>query len=262
MINALVGTPPAEASENPTPDESQETRLTSETPKPSRLRVWDRDILKDIPAVQAFKQKSAKERGQDTDTSKRLSIATGAIARGRALKVPDKEILTNLIASWPDPAKLHSLYTGDPSESSSSSDDGGKTHVLDKDGNLVPEKPDTQVVNRAHDPMGLMDKARAERGAVQQAMELSLKTAPVSTDNDKSDNPTEGDLEVQGGKPTNDEQSELVSQQKASVPWGDQSSDEDVPEDSNETTATTLPDSPSGRSRKRKRGKKGKSKKS
>jgi hypothetical protein len=227
IINDLMGTLPAEAGGNPPPDESLETRQASVTPKPARVRVWDRDIIKDVPAVQAFKQKSAKERGQDTETSKRLSIATGAVARGRKLKVPKEDILSDLIASWSEPQLLHDLYMGETGSSAidqrnSSDDDNMDIHEADDSGVPVSDNPGRPV--DPPDLRRLMDKSAREEGAVRQAMELSLSTAQGSTAPRNAQQTSDGNARV--GKPTGDVITDPDSRMVAKR-WGDEETSDD-----------------------------------
>lgn len=79
--------------------------------KPPKQRVWERDILKDIPQVQEFAKKSSKDRGLDQETSSRISVATGAIKRGEEADLSPEDILTDIIASWDSKEDLKILFT-------------------------------------------------------------------------------------------------------------------------------------------------------
>jgi hypothetical protein len=51
--------------------------------KAKKIRPWDREILRDCPSVQRFKEFTSEERKGDRVTSRLISIVCGAISRGR-----------------------------------------------------------------------------------------------------------------------------------------------------------------------------------
>lgn len=51
--------------------------------KAKKTRPWDREILRDCPSVQRFKEFTSEERKGDRVTSRLISIVCGAISRGR-----------------------------------------------------------------------------------------------------------------------------------------------------------------------------------
>jgi len=103
-----VDTTPVERQEPPPPEDQK-----GET-KHRKLRVWERSVLKDIPIFQEFAKKSTKERGADKDTSRLLSIVTGAVGRGTVLGLTEKEMLDHILvelASEDAPDLLRHLYS-------------------------------------------------------------------------------------------------------------------------------------------------------
>jgi hypothetical protein len=118
LINELIDPIIPTGPETTTHVERRETQRPAEaSPKGKKPKIWERDILKDVPAVREFAQKSAKDRNEDRGTSQRMSISTGVVARGLAANVSPEEILTSIIDSWGDVDALRSLYQPAPSGS-------------------------------------------------------------------------------------------------------------------------------------------------
>jgi hypothetical protein len=76
-----------------------------------REKIWERDIIRDITRFQEFGKKSSKDRGEDKETSRLLSIVTGVIARGRRDEFSDKNILQCILTSIDNEESLKRLFT-------------------------------------------------------------------------------------------------------------------------------------------------------
>jgi hypothetical protein len=113
LVQDLAGQ--TESTSDTSPVERREPKKASTVPPPQKkkVRIWERDILKDIPQVALFSQKSTKERGEDTETSMRLSIATGVVARGLRSGIVSADILASLIDAWEDLDALRGLFQDD-----------------------------------------------------------------------------------------------------------------------------------------------------
>lgn len=77
---------------------------------PRRTRVWEREILRDVPRFRAFGDLTSSARGQDTETARLLSIATGVVSRGRDQGISDEIILRELLRTQNDSAEMHGLF--------------------------------------------------------------------------------------------------------------------------------------------------------
>jgi hypothetical protein len=92
---------------------------------PRRTRVWEREILRDVPLFSEYGNLTTRERREDTRAIPRLfSIAQGVVARGRAQHVTGGEITTAIIANLGNADHLQALYGGPPVMSSSDNDEG------------------------------------------------------------------------------------------------------------------------------------------
>jgi hypothetical protein len=110
MVQDLAGRTESTSDTSPVERREPKKEVAVDPPQKKKVRIWERDILKDIPQVAAFSQKSTKERGEDTETSMRLSIATGVIARGLRSGIISSDILTSLVDNWDDMDALRGLY--------------------------------------------------------------------------------------------------------------------------------------------------------
>lgn len=79
-----------------------------------RQRVWEREIIRDIPRFSVFGQMTNAERAADSHTSQLLSIVTGVIARGRNLGEPDEIIRNAIEANLDSVEALRSLFSAVP----------------------------------------------------------------------------------------------------------------------------------------------------
>lgn len=83
---------------------------TVESARPTRERVWDREILRDVPLFAEFGHMTAAQRRADSrNIQQLLSIATGVVKRGREQGVPAAEItraLVNTSAIGPDAMRV------------------------------------------------------------------------------------------------------------------------------------------------------------
>lgn len=78
--------------------------------KRARPKVWERDILKDIPKIQEWGNCSADERSNDRATGQLVSILTGVISRGRREGVHDDTIATAIDNNISDLESLRLLF--------------------------------------------------------------------------------------------------------------------------------------------------------
>jgi hypothetical protein len=115
----MLGETPVTAS-----NEASVSGNTDESQRPRRMRVWERDILKDVPLFAEFGQMTSTQRRQDPrDIPRLLSIAQGVIARGRVNGVGDDIITGSIVAKIQNPEELSTLYA--ESESSEEQSDDG-----------------------------------------------------------------------------------------------------------------------------------------
>jgi hypothetical protein len=154
--------------EGTTPDESRDAPAVDPPPKKEKkLRIWERQILKDLPQVQVFAKKTSKERGEDHETSRRLSVATGLIKRCRDQEISDDIILEMLKHLWDFPDLMSSILTSNPSTfgryltESGWRVDGKEVQFAGMPGNRLD---------------GLLDKESREEGAIRQAIRHSLSS--------------------------------------------------------------------------------------
>lgn len=81
------------------------------TPPPRRgQRIWERDVLRDVPQIQAFGQLSAEARRSDPRQAQSLSLATGVVARGGRLRIEPGEISRFISENWNNPDALRLQY--------------------------------------------------------------------------------------------------------------------------------------------------------
>jgi hypothetical protein len=76
-----------------------------------RIRVWERDIIRDVPIFAEFGQMTAAQRGSDQRGIPRLlSIATGVVSRGVRQGIGGPEITQALLDNLGDHAAMQALY--------------------------------------------------------------------------------------------------------------------------------------------------------
>jgi hypothetical protein len=81
----------------------------------TRVRVWERDVLRDVPLFAEFGQLTARQRREDVrNVPQLLSIAQGVVARGRALNMTDPVIRDAIIQFIGDPEGMRGLFGGPP----------------------------------------------------------------------------------------------------------------------------------------------------
>lgn len=80
--------------------------------RPTRERVWDREILRDVPIFAEFGQMTVAQRRVDSrNIQQLLSIATGAVKRGREQGIPVDEITRAIVdATAIGPDAMRALY--------------------------------------------------------------------------------------------------------------------------------------------------------
>lgn len=101
---ALPGTPPVARRAEP----------GNSTGDRRRTKIWERDILKDIPEIQNWGRLPSKDRATDVATATLASVITGVIARGRRLGIPDEEILDTVRNNISSDVELKGLYQPAP----------------------------------------------------------------------------------------------------------------------------------------------------
>jgi hypothetical protein len=81
----------------------------------TRVRVWERDILRDVPLFAEFGQLTARQRRDDVRNVPRLlSIAQGVVARGRQLDMTDPAIRDAINQNIGDAEAMQALFGGPP----------------------------------------------------------------------------------------------------------------------------------------------------
>jgi len=170
LISNLHGVEP-EVRENTTSVERRETPELAEQSQ-KKQKIWDRPILKNVPAIVAFGKKSSKERGEDRETSRRMSIATGAVARGRAQNVTNEMILDAILEAWDDEDQLRDLYKEDIV-------DAAKTRKL---AIAAHQATTLDQVSKPVKPIlktGLMDKKAVELNSINEALKRSAQESGI-----------------------------------------------------------------------------------
>jgi hypothetical protein len=130
-LGGMLGETPAAAPRDADAGAAQEQEEDRPANQP-RIRVWQREVLRDIPLFARFGQLTAAQRGADDQGIPRLlSISTGVVARGRARGATDQEISTALIGTLPDVDRTHALYQ----EPINGDQDGGDADPMSEDHN-------------------------------------------------------------------------------------------------------------------------------
>jgi hypothetical protein len=128
-LGEMLGETQAGGPDGPTVSEIGSATLVAEFPR--RTRVWERDIIRDVPLFREFGEFTARERRDDTRGIPRLlSIAQGVVHRGLAAQMTPADISAAIIASIEDSAALQSLFGGPP-QGDEDSDSDDKDHMND-----------------------------------------------------------------------------------------------------------------------------------
>jgi hypothetical protein len=112
---AVVGA--AGSSEPSTPVSGSRSPVKS----PGRVKIYQRDIIKDLPGVKEFSAMSSSDRSNAHGINRLMSTATGVIARARKQGLTDQQILDYLMNNHDDIATLSTSFK--PVQKSESDED-------------------------------------------------------------------------------------------------------------------------------------------
>jgi hypothetical protein len=97
-----------------------------ESQRPRRMRVWEREVLRDVPLFAEFGHMTAPQRRSDSrDVPRLLSIAQGVVHRGRNCMEDDGIITGQIVANLQNPDAMSRLYL----EASSSEEGQGDSKM-------------------------------------------------------------------------------------------------------------------------------------
>lgn len=127
-LGELLGETPAVASE-----EASAPAAADNAAPQRRTRVWEREILRDVPLFVEFGQLTMRQRRDDERGIPRLlNIAQGVVSRGREHHVTDREISTAIAEALPSADRLQSLYGG-PRDRESDNSSSSRSDPEDND---------------------------------------------------------------------------------------------------------------------------------
>jgi hypothetical protein len=82
----------------------------TEKSDPKRPPVWEREVLKQFPSIQAFGKQNSVDRGKNTQANKLASILSGVAKRGKDLGLTEEGIVTQALVFENEPELLKKLF--------------------------------------------------------------------------------------------------------------------------------------------------------